>query len=243
MRRVFLFALTALAAVASAEKVVVGRLGRAKTAAQIYAAPSAKAKVLSRVKAGVNLVVKKEGSNWLTVVMTDHRLAYIPAQTVEVLPYEYVEDRSQAVVKQTRNTRSTYVASRGGVPRGTTDARYQLAEYAQKFEGTTPYKWGGNEIGSGIDCSGFVKKMYGAIGVSLPRTAAEQARVGMKITRYEDLRPGDRLYFWDAKRGKIGHTGIYVGGGYFTHSSSGHNGIAKDFLSARWQKICVDARR
>jgi cell wall-associated NlpC family hydrolase len=240
MRRVLLFALTALAAVASADKVVVGRLGRAKGPAQIYAAPNAKASVLSRVKAGLTLVVRNDGGKWLTVVMNDHRLAYIPSQAVEVLPYEYVEDRSKVVVNRTR---PTYVASRSGTPRGSVDARYQLAVEAQRYEGTTPYKWGGNEIGSGIDCSGFVKKMYGEIGVNLPRTAAEQAMVGMAITNYQDLQPGDRLYFWDAKRGKIGHTGIYVGGGYFTHSSSGHNGIAKDYLSPRWRKICVAARR
>jgi len=240
MRRVLLFALTALAAVASADKVVVGRLGRAKGPAQIYAAPSAKAKVLSRVKAGLTLVVKNDGGKWLTVVMNDHRLAYIPTQAVEVLPYEYVEERTNVIVNRTR---PTYVASRSGVPRGSENARYQVAVDAQKYEGTTPYKWGGNEIYSGIDCSGFVKKMYGSIGINLPRTAAEQSQVGMKITRYEDLQPGDRLYFWDAKRGKIGHTGIYVGGGYFTHSSSGNHGIAKDKLTARWQRICVDARR
>jgi len=41
----------------------------------------------------------------------------------------------------------------------------------------------------------------------------------------------------------IGHTGIYQGGGVFIHSSSGHHGIAQDYLTERWLKILVAARR
>jgi cell wall-associated NlpC family hydrolase len=129
------------------------------------------------------------------------------------------------------------VASRGG------DARSKMADYSLKFQGT-PYVWGGNDELNGIDCSGFVKKMYGKIGLSLPRTAAEQALVGKPIYNLEDLQKGDRLYFWDKKRGKIGHTGIYLGDGNFVHSSSGRGGVATDYLgSDRWLKILVAARR
>lgn len=244
MRRAFLLALTALAAYSAAStKVVLGRLGRATTAAQIYAAPFSKARVISRVQQGTSLVVRNDGGKWLTVVMQNNQLGYIPAQAVEVLLYEVTADRSQPAAQPRAVPRSNYLASRGGAPRGSDANREALAAYATQFEGTTPYKWGGNDIFSGIDCSGFVKKMYGQIGVSLPRTAAEQATVGQPILNYQELMPGDRLYFWDAKKGKIGHTGIYVGGGYFTHSSSGHHGIARDYLSERWRKICVAARR
>ncbi len=243
MRRAFLFALTALAAYASAgTKVVIGRLGRSTMAAQIYVAPSAKARVVARVSPGASLVVRNDGGKWLTVVMQNGQLCYIPTQSVEILQYEVTADRPSEVPYRA-TPRPSYLASRGGAPRGSDANRQALAAYATQFEGTTPYKWGGNEIGSGIDCSGFVKKMYGQIGVSLPRTAAEQANVGQPILNYQDLLPGDRLYFWDAKKGKIGHTGIYVGNGYFTHSSSGHHGIARDYLSDRWKRICVAARR
>lgn len=249
MRSVSIVILGALAAIGSADsKVVLGRLGQTKTAAQIYSAPSSKAKAISRVEKGRYLVVRPSGDKWSVVVMDNGRLAYIPAQTVDVLAFEVTSDGARPMAGASRRG-AGYVASRGGGrPLASSDKRADLAVYAQQFEGTTPYKWGGNEIGSGIDCSGFVKKMYGAINVNLPRTAAEQALVGQPITRYEELRPGDRLYFWDAKRGKIGHTGIYLGGDkqgrpWFVHSSSGHKGIAKDILSARWQKICVAARR
>ena len=198
---------------------------------------------------GAYLAVRPAGKNWYAVSMANRRLAYVPGQAVGIMmnpetgePVGYTQAQV-AAFGRTARPRAGYVASRGGKARGTSDARSAMADYAVEWQGTTPYKWGGTELRSGIDCSGFVKKMYGAIGLNLPRTAAEQARVGVPITRYEDLQKGDRLYFWDAKRGKIGHTGIYIGGGKFVHSSSGHKGIATDVLSERWRKICVAACR
>ncbi len=240
-------ALVALSATASAADLV-DYVGRAKTDTLLYGAPSGRARGLYRVTAGTLLVLRPAGKKWYGVAMTNGRTVYAPVQTIEIprdpttgQPYGYTAVQFSSLRTQAR--RSSYVASRGGYVRGSGDARSQMVAEAMSLEGTTPYKWGGNELGSGIDCSGFVKKMYGAIGYSLPRTAAEQATVGAPIGRYEDLQPGDRLYFWDAKKGKIGHTGLYVGGGYFTHSSSGHHGIARDYLSERWRRICVAARR
>ncbi len=247
MRLLTLSLLGALAALASAQSpTVLGRLGQAKVASPIYTAPSPKAKLLSRAEKDMYLVVRPGKGQYTTVVMKDGRLGYIPTHTVEVLAYEVTSDGAQAVAANKPRAGATYVASRGGRPARPTagaNALASMADYARTWEGTTPYKWGGTKLVDGIDCSGFVQKMAGAIGKNLPRTAAEQANVGMQITRYEDLRKGDRLYFWDAKRGKIGHTGIYLGNGMFVHSSSGHKGIATDVLSARWQKICVAARR
>lgn len=66
----------------------------------------------------------------------------------------------------------------------------------------------------------------------------------MPITRYEDLQPGDRLYFWSTSRNKVGHTGIYLGNGYFSHSSTTNGGVATDNLgNPHWQKMLVAARR
>lgn len=247
MRPAFFLALSALSAFAPAADVV-GYLGQAKTAMLLYGAPSPKARARMRVAQGTSLIVRPAGKKWYGVFLIDGRMAYAPVQTVDVptdpatgQPHGFTNAQVAATRAQVR--RSTYVASRGNFVRGSGDARTQMAVEAMRLEGTTPYVWGGNELGSGIDCSGFVKKMYGAIGYSLPRTAAEQATVGMPITRLEELQPGDRLYFYDARKGKIGHTGLYVGGGYFTHSSSGHHGIARDYLTERWRHILVAARR
>ena len=250
MRPVLTLALASAAVLSvAAPPEIVAYQAQAKTAAMIYAAPSGKAKGLCRVEKGARLAVRPSGAKWYGVFMAGGRLAYIPVQSIEILRTAETGaplgiSRTQiAALGRAKQNRTGLVASRGGVVRGSSDARVQMALEAMRLEGTTPYKWGGNELGSGIDCSGFVKKMYGMIGLGLPRTASEQATVGVPITRLEDLQTGDRLYFYEAKRNKIGHTGIYLGGGYFVHSSSGHKGIARDYLSERWRKILVAARR
>lgn len=68
----------------------------------------------------------------------------------------------------------------------------------------TPYQWGGNTPGQGLDCSGLTHWAYGQAGVDIPRTAAEQA-VGRQVSQNE-LLPGD-LVVWD------GHVAMVVGDG------------------------------
>lgn len=68
----------------------------------------------------------------------------------------------------------------------------------------TPYQWGGNTPGVGLDCSGLTHWAYGQAGVEIPRTAAEQA-VGRPVDGSE-LLPGD-LVVWD------GHVAMVVGDG------------------------------
>jgi cell wall-associated NlpC family hydrolase len=80
-------------------------------------------------------------------------------------------------------------------------------DVAQQFLGV-PYVWGG-ESPSGFDCSGLVQYAFGQLGVTLPRTAAEQARVGQPVASLADARPGDLLAFHTP----VDHIGIYAGNG------------------------------
>lgn len=221
-----LLALTASLS-AFAEKRVLGKLGQTTEATPIYASMNKRSHVYYRVKQYEYLVISASPrDNWMRVLLQNGMYGFVPADTVAKLPYEVTAEMP---------------TSRGAVP--ASRSRTALAGYSLNFVGT-PYKWGGNDINNGIDCSGFVKKLYGMVGVDLPRTAAEQALVGQPITRLEDLQPGDRLYFYEKKRNKIGHTGMYLGNGYFVHSSRGHNGVATDYLGqTKWLRILVAARR
>lgn len=67
-----------------------------------------------------------------------------------------------------------------------------------------PYVLGG-KTPRGFDCSGFTRWVYAEVGVALPESAREQARVG-KVVAEEDARPGD-LLAWP------GHIAIYAGDG------------------------------
>ena len=60
----------------------------------------------------------------------------------------------------------------------------------------TPYVPGGRNPG-GFDCSGLVQWAYKSVGINLPRTAREQAVVGKRITRVEDMRAGDIVALLD----------------------------------------------
>jgi peptidoglycan DL-endopeptidase CwlO len=87
------------------------------------------------------------------------------------------------------------------------DGLSPAVDAAQRYLGV-PYVWGG-ESPSGFDCSGLVQYVYGRLGVDLPRTAAEQARVGQPVAGLADARPGDLLAFHDP----VDHIGIYAGNG------------------------------
>ncbi len=224
---------------ALASDPVLGRLGQALDSTPIYSRASSNSRVYYRVKSYEYLIVRTaaNGSTYTPVVMENKQLGYIRTNKVAVLPYNVTASR-------TFTNRGGNTTSRSGsATAASSDAKAGIAQYALKYTGT-PYKWGGNNLNSGIDCSAFVQQLFGKIGVNLPRTAAEQARVGQKIERLEDLQPGDRLYFWDKKRGKIGHTGIYMGNGYFVHSSVNNRGVATDDLrNEKWRNMLVAARR
>jgi cell wall-associated NlpC family hydrolase len=85
----------------------------------------------------------------------------------------------------------------------------------------TRYVLGGTSPKSGFDCSGLVRYVMGALQVSLPRTAAQQARMGLDIGRDSTrLRPGDLLTFGRTRDGSVSHIGIYIGNGRYVHASS-----------------------
>lgn len=106
------------------------------------------------------------------------------------------------------------------------------------------YRWGGTgpEVG-GFDCSGLVRKVFGdALGLNLPRTAAEMARLGDKVGSKE-LKPGD-LVFFNTMRRAFSHVGIYVGDNKFLHSPAKGGVVRVEELdSSYWMKRFNGGRR
>jgi cell wall-associated NlpC family hydrolase len=84
----------------------------------------------------------------------------------------------------------------------------------------TRYVRGGRSVERGFDCSGLVQYIMTALRIDVPRTAAQQADVGVALGRDTTrLRPGDLLTFGRAARG-ISHIGVYLGNGRYVHASS-----------------------
>jgi cell wall-associated NlpC family hydrolase len=85
---------------------------------------------------------------------------------------------------------------------------YRVVSYARHFIGI-PYSYGGSSPGTGFDCSGLVRFVYGHFGIRLPHSSWADLSHGRRISR-RSLRPGDLVFFYGA-----GHVGIYVGRGRF----------------------------
>ena len=80
-----------------------------------------------------------------------------------------------------------------------------------------PYRYGGNTVESGLDCSGFTRLVFlDSNGIDLPRTSAEQANLGTKVS-VDELKPGD-LVFFNTMRRAYSHVGIYLGNNQFVHA-------------------------
>ena len=94
-----------------------------------------------------------------------------------------------------------------------------LVSFAKKYLGT-PYVWGGTNLNSGVDCSGFVYSVYKNFGYALNRTSRDQIYNGTKVSK-SDLQAGDLVFFDTNGNNTISHVGIYIGGGDFIHSCSG----------------------
>ena len=83
-----------------------------------------------------------------------------------------------------------------------------VLQAAEKYLGV-PYLWGGTDPEKGLDCSGFVQRVYADLGVSLPRVSRDQAKAGEAVGSLAEARPGDLVY-WS---GNPNHIGIYAGEG------------------------------
>lgn len=117
-----------------------------------------------------------------------------------------------------------------------------IMNLALNYQGV-PYVWGGHSP-SGFDCSGLV--YYCAIqnGLSIPRCADTQYFDGAGTTvSFNDLQPGDLVFFSSDWSSDIEHVGIYIGGNQFVHASSGAGYVTISDLSGYYTRNYYGALR
>lgn len=118
-------------------------------------------------------------------------------------------------------------------------ARAELLRIAAGQVGT-PYRYGGNDR-RGFDCSGLVQYAHRQLGVSVPRTTAQQwSRARTPDRRH--LVPGDLVFFEIGGRNGR-HVGIYEGGGVFIHAPSSGKRVGRASLdNPYWRRRMIGAR-
>ena len=121
-----------------------------------------------------------------------------------------------------------------------------LIKTARSYTGT-PYKWGGTTR-SGMDCSGLLLNSFNAIDYKIPRTSAEQSKIGKKVSK-SDIKKGDLVFFATGKKKrKITHVGLVTevkGKDHikFIHASSSVGVTESNLTSDYYKKRFRYARR
>lgn len=105
-----------------------------------------------------------------------------------------------------------------------------------------PYVWGAEGPNS-FDCSGLMQYVFSEFGITLPRRAISQSKIGDSAGRR--LQRGDLLFFSsDTRQTLVTHVGLYEGGGMMIDASKRHGRVRRDSLDdPYWVERFMFARR
>lgn len=104
-----------------------------------------------------------------------------------------------------------------------------------------PYRFGGNGR-TGIDCSGFVQRVFREFAIDLPRSAREQYLLGTPVNK-NHLRQGDLVFFRTYAK-YPSHVGIYLGDNKMVHASTrSRKVVIADITQDYYKKRYIGAKR
>lgn len=113
-----------------------------------------------------------------------------------------------AVLGQVSGSAALRTTPAVSAPSAGTASEGAVVSAAQRYLGV-PYVWGGTDPATGLDCSGLVQRVYGDVGIDLPRVSGDQARAGTPVADLASARPGDLVAFGSP----VDHIGIFIGDG------------------------------
>ncbi|MDD5945626.1 MAG: SH3 domain-containing protein [Clostridia bacterium] len=189
----------------------------AETGLNLRDEPSLEGNVIDILRLGTTADVIREEGEWVLVEAPDGTEGYVNAEFITI-----------------RTGSKDEVSGLGKT----------IIDFAEQYMGT-PYKWGGTNLNSGVDCSGFVYAVYRNFGIALNRSsAAMEAYDGYYISKGE-LQAGDLVFFDNDGNGTIDHVGIYMHDGYYIHSSSGKTTgvIISNLYDSYSSKVYASAKR
>lgn len=113
-------------------------------------------------------------------------------------------------------------------------SKESIIQVAKRYLGA-PYKFGGYDLTTGIDCSGYVKKIFSRFNVYLPRTARDiYYSAGSSVTK-SNLDTGDLVFFHTYAK-YPSHVGIYIGNDEFIHASSASHMVTIDSMNKEYYR-------
>jgi peptidoglycan DL-endopeptidase LytE len=156
--------------------------------------------------------IKLANGLWSDVIHPDQRLA-IPARgSAAALATRHMPLPEPVPVPRVAFERSAGEGSRGS----------RIIRDAMRYLGV-PYLWGGASE-RGMDCSGFIFRVFERYAGSLGRARSYDYYRNMRPMAPEALIPGDLVFFTTDEPGPS-HVGIFIGDGKFIHSSSTSGGV------------------
>ena len=169
---------------------------------------STDSKIVTLVSEDDKLKVKKQNGDWAKVKV-DGKTGYVSKDYAKVT-YSFGKAKSMKQIQAVEKAKEQ--ASHATKTRDET----AKTSYAQQFVGN-PYRYGGNSLTRGIDCSGFTQQIMAKFGYSISRTSSSQAGDGREVST-SNLRAGDLVFYGDG--GSINHVALYIGGGQVVHASN-----------------------
>lgn len=179
-------------------------------------------KIVTLVSEDDKLKVKKQTDDWAKVKV-DGQTGYVSkdyakvtysfgkAKSMKQIQSEQEAKEAKKRAEEAARSKSVSTTSSGSSATGS-----RIVSYAQQFVGN-PYRYGGNSLTSGIDCSGFTQQIMAKFGYSISRTSSSQSGDGRAVST-SNLRAGDLVFYGDG--GSIDHVALYIGGGQVVHASN-----------------------
>lgn len=173
----------------------------------LRATASTSAQVIASLPSGYNLTVYEYANGWVKVSDDSGHTGYVKSDFITLK--NGVKPANSVAAPAATSANASAKAS-------------NIISYAKQYIGT-PYVFGGTNLNSGVDCSGFTYSIFKANGVSINRSSREQYKNGTAVNSKADLQPGDLVFFNTGGNSAISHVGMYIGNGQYIHSTDGGN--------------------
>lgn len=210
----------------NAEYVVTGEEAKQLAYAHAFAAvtvntevlnvrqePGTDSAILTQIISGSLYAVSEEtNAKWLKIVISSDIEGYVAREFVS---YDYaLQDAVEYTPEPVEEVPSI------------NPVRLEIINNAMQYLGGT-YVWGGTTLGVGVDCSGFMLRLFEQYGYNLPRTSYWQVDTGTPVS-FEEMQPGDLIFYWNNSLGRVGHVALYMGNNLIIHAASEQRGIVID---------------